>query len=150
VSATDIDSVTISSSFANLDAVNYPEAIVAIKPPQKPPEHLKPGHYHVTVSLDPERVGLDASKIADEVITHLAGLFGSAVKVTLEIEAEILQGVPENVVRTVTVADEGESLESIGLQKISWQHRLTNRVQVVNPPFIPCFLFLLTQPLFIS
>ena len=30
--------------------------------------------YHGTVALDPARVGRDASKVADEVITHLVGL----------------------------------------------------------------------------
>ena len=48
------------------------------------------------------RVVRDAGKIADEVITHLVGLVGSSVRVTLEIEAEIPGGAPENVVRTVT------------------------------------------------
>ena len=43
-----------------------------------------------------------ASRIADEVITHLAGLVGSSVRVTLEIEADIPEGASENVVRTVT------------------------------------------------
>jgi hypothetical protein len=47
-------------------------------------------------------VGRDASRVADEVITHLGGLVGARVKVTLEIEAEVPSGVPENVVRTVT------------------------------------------------
>lgn len=36
------------------------------------------------------------------MIIHLAGLVGAEVKVTLEIEAEVPGGVPENVVRTVT------------------------------------------------
>lgn len=54
------------------------------------------------MSLDPTRVGRDASHIADEVIAHLAGLVGSKVKVTLEIEAEISNGAPDQVVRTVT------------------------------------------------
>jgi hypothetical protein len=54
------------------------------------------------VSLDPARVGRDAGRIADEVIAHLAGLVGSSVKVTLEIEAKVEAGTPENVVRTVT------------------------------------------------
>jgi hypothetical protein len=54
------------------------------------------------VTLNPARVGRDASVIADEVITHLVGLVGSAVRVTLEIEAEIPAGTPDHVVRTVT------------------------------------------------
>jgi predicted AAA+ superfamily ATPase len=62
----------------------------------------KPKRYHGTVTLDPERVGRDAGRIADEVVTHLVGLVGSTVRVTLEIEAEIPAGVSDNVVRTVT------------------------------------------------
>jgi hypothetical protein len=48
------------------------------------------------------RVGRDAGRIAEEVISHLAGLVGSEVVVTLEIEAELPAGAPEGVVRTVT------------------------------------------------
>jgi hypothetical protein len=62
----------------------------------------RPRRFHGTVTLDAARVGRDASKIADEVITHLGGLLGARVKVTLEIEAEVPSGVPEHVVRTVT------------------------------------------------
>jgi len=58
--------------------------------------------FYGTVSLDPARAGRDASRIADEVIAHLSGLVGSEVKITLEIEASIPQGAPDNVVRTVT------------------------------------------------
>jgi hypothetical protein len=47
-------------------------------------------------------VGLDASRIADEVIAHLTGLPSAVVKVTLEIEADVPGGAPDNVVRTVT------------------------------------------------
>lgn len=36
------------------------------------------------------------------MIAHLVGLIGSNVTVTLEIEAEVPAGVPDNVVRTVT------------------------------------------------
>ena len=47
-------------------------------------------------------MGRDASRIAEEVVAHLAGLVGANVTVTLEIEAEIPTGAPDNVVRTVT------------------------------------------------
>ncbi len=62
----------------------------------------KARRYYGTVPLDPTRVGRDAGRIADEVIAHLAGLMGSEVTVTLEIEAKVPNGVPDNVVRTVT------------------------------------------------
>ena len=70
--------------------------------PPKPEQTPKPTRYHGTVVLDSARVGRDASRIADEVITHLVGLVGSNTKITLEIDAEIPAGVPDNVVRTVT------------------------------------------------
>jgi predicted AAA+ superfamily ATPase len=70
--------------------------------PSEPVRAQKPRRYHGTVVLDSARVGRDAGRIADEVITHLVGLVGSSVRVTLEIEAEISQGAPDNVVRTVT------------------------------------------------
>jgi hypothetical protein len=67
-----------------------------------PPPATQPKRFHGTVNLDPTRVGRDAGRIADEVISHLVGLVGAKVKVTLEIEAEVTNGAPDNVVRTVT------------------------------------------------
>ena len=67
-----------------------------------PVESQKPRRYHGSVILDSARVGRDAGRIADEVVTHLVGLVGSSVRVTLEIEAELPEGAPDNVVRTVT------------------------------------------------
>ena len=58
--------------------------------------------YHGSVQLDPTRVGRDASQVADEVIAHIASLLGADVRLTLEIEATIPDGAPEQVVRTVT------------------------------------------------
>lgn len=58
--------------------------------------------FHGSVALDPTRVGRDASRVAEEVIAHLAGLPGAQVTVTLEVEARLPQGAPDNIVRTVT------------------------------------------------
>ena len=70
--------------------------------PSGPTPAPKPKRYHGTVVLDPARVGRDAGRVADEVVTHLVGLVGSNVRVTLEIQADIPTGAPDNVVRTVT------------------------------------------------
>lgn len=61
-----------------------------------------PNRFHGMVMLDATRVGRDAGKIAEEVIAHLASLVGSNVSVSLEISAEIANGVPDHVVRIVT------------------------------------------------
>ena len=58
--------------------------------------------FYGTVNLDPARTGRDASRVADEVVSHLVALMGSDVTVTLEISASLPNGVPDNVIRTVT------------------------------------------------
>jgi predicted AAA+ superfamily ATPase len=68
---------------------------------EPPPEPPKPKRFHGTVDLSPERVGRDAGKIAEEVISHLSGIVGSSLTITLEIEADVPNGVPEKVVRVV-------------------------------------------------
>jgi hypothetical protein len=85
--------------------------------PPTPPEAGKPKRFHGTVELDPTRVGRDAGRIADEVISHLSGLVGADVKVTLEIEAEIPNGAPDNVVRTVTENSRTLKFKNQGFEK---------------------------------
>lgn len=95
--------VTVSDGVTVND---IPEGIVGGKSnsPSTPSvaEDNKPRRYYGTVQLDPARVGRDASRIAEEVISHLVGLVGADVKVTLEIEANLPEGAPEQVVRIVT------------------------------------------------
>ncbi|MBR0790096.1 DUF499 domain-containing protein [Bradyrhizobium manausense] len=57
--------------------------------------------FHGSVRLDSTRVGRDASRIADEVIAHLAGQMGADVTVTIEIEAKLPNGASDQLVRTV-------------------------------------------------
>jgi len=57
------------------------------------------------------------SRIADEVIVHLAGLVGAKVRVTLEIEAEVPSGAPDHVVRTVTENARTLKFTSQGFEK---------------------------------
>ena len=73
--------------------------------------------FHGTVTLDAARVGRDASLIADEVISHLSGLVDAKVAVTLEIEAEVPSGAPQNVVRTVTENSRTLNFTSQGFEK---------------------------------
>ena len=89
-----------------------------IDPPIEPPDpDVKPRRYHGTVVLDTTRVGRDASQIADEVIAHLSGLVGASVTVTLDVEAEIPDGAPDNVVRTVTENSQTLKFTSHGFEK---------------------------------
>lgn len=58
--------------------------------------------FYGNVDIDAMRINRDTPAIANEVIQHLTALNGAKVKITLEIEAEIPDGVPDDVVRTVT------------------------------------------------
>jgi len=91
----------------------------AIAPPTPPgePEDNAPKRFHGTVVLDTARVGRDASRIAEEVIGHLSSLVGAKLTITLEVEAEIPEGAPDHVVRTVTENSRVLKFESMGFEK---------------------------------
>ena len=73
--------------------------------------------YHGTKSLNPERVGRDASELASELISHLQGQVGANVKVTIEIEADIPDGASETLVRTVTENGNTLGLDDHGFEE---------------------------------
>ena len=77
----------------------------------------KARRYHGSVRLDPTRAGRDASQIADEVISHLSGLTGANVRLTLEIEADIPDGAPDQVVRIVTENTRTLKFDDSGFEK---------------------------------
>lgn len=58
--------------------------------------------FHGSVELDSSRLGRAAGQIADEIVSHLAGLVGSKINISLEISADASEGFPEDVVRTVS------------------------------------------------
>ena len=76
-----------------------------------------PKRFYGSISLDATRVGRDAGRIADEVISHLSGLMGASVRVTLEIDAQIPEGVPDRVVRTVTENSRTLKFDNQGFEK---------------------------------
>jgi hypothetical protein len=76
-----------------------PEAPGVMAPPQAAPA---PRRFHGSVPLNALRVGADAGKVAQEVIAHLKGLRGAQVRITLEVEVVVPDGIPDQVVRTVT------------------------------------------------
>ena len=97
------------------------EATAAPGPDERPdegePATALPKRFHGSVSLDATRVGRDASRIADEVISHLTGLMGATVRVQLEIEAEFPNGAPDGIVRTVTENGRTLKFDSQGFEQ---------------------------------
>lgn len=83
---------------------NGAEAGSAVSPPGGAAEPKKAvlRRFHGTARIDATRLSRDVDQIASAVVQHLSGLLGTKVTVTLDIEAEIPSGAPDNVVRTVT------------------------------------------------
>jgi uncharacterized protein len=79
--------------------------------------HTLPKRFHASVTLDPERVGRDAGRIADEVLSHLSALPGTRLTVSMEIGAEMLEGAPEDVQRTVSENSQTLKFDSYGFWK---------------------------------
>jgi hypothetical protein len=86
---------TLTTETGSSDPVDSPV-------PPNPPVKKQANRFYGTVTLDSARVGRDASRVADEVISHLVALMGSDVIVTLEINASLPNGVTDNIIRTVT------------------------------------------------
>jgi len=82
--------------------IGAPAATPTVTPALDPAEARKPRRFHGTVELDPQRVGRDAGKIAEEVIAHLPSLVGGEVTVRLDIDATSSSEDPDNAVRIVT------------------------------------------------
>jgi predicted AAA+ superfamily ATPase len=78
---------------------------------------VRPTRFHGTISLDPERVGRDAGRIAEEVVAHLTGIVGANVRVILEIEAQVVDGISETVERTVMENARTLKFESQGFER---------------------------------
>jgi hypothetical protein len=77
---------------------------------------VQPTHFYGSVKVDAARISRDVGTIANEIIQHLASLPNSEIAVTVEIQAHIPGGVPDNVVRTVsenckTLKFKGQSFE---------------------------------------
>ncbi len=69
--------------------------------PREVGEAVKITRFHGSVLLDSKRLTPDAGKVAEEVLSHLSGLVGAKVDISLEIQVDVSEGIPEDVVRIV-------------------------------------------------
>jgi hypothetical protein len=70
------------------------------EPVKPPPRKVK--SFHGRVELNPVMLGVEASNIAGEVVQHFSSIYGTDVRVTLEIDAKSSDGFTESLVRTVS------------------------------------------------
>ena len=82
------------------------------------PDDSKPllKRFYGTVEVDPMRMNRDAAAIANEVVQHLTALRGATVKISLEIHADIPNGTPDDVARTVM-----ENCRTLGFRNQSFE-----------------------------
>ena len=62
---------------------------------------VAPKRFYGTVKIDATRMNRDVPTISKEVVQHLTDLLTANVDVTLEIQAQVPEGIPENVRRTL-------------------------------------------------
>jgi predicted AAA+ superfamily ATPase len=74
--------------------------IIDVIPKEKEKKTLT--RFYASADLDATRLGRDVGKIAEEVVQHLTSLVGAKAEISLDIRVEVPDGVPDNVVRTVT------------------------------------------------
>ena len=58
--------------------------------------------FYGSVEIDPMRMNRDAPLISNEIVQRLIALKNANINIVLEIEAEFPEGVPEDIVRTIT------------------------------------------------
>ena len=63
------------------------------------------------------RLSSKAGTIGQEVVQHLQALLGADVQITLDIEADVPDGVPDQVVRTVSENACTLKFESFGFEE---------------------------------
>jgi len=75
-----------------------------------------PKRFYGTIRLNPMRLSSDAGTIGQEVVQHLQALLGADVQIILDIQADIPDGVPDQVVRIVSENARTLKFESFGFE----------------------------------
>ncbi|MBK8015115.1 MAG: DUF499 domain-containing protein [Deltaproteobacteria bacterium] len=70
--------------------------------PPPPEPKGPPRRFYGAVEVDADRAVKETARIVEEVLQHLSTLPGAKARVTLDIEVTAPDGMPENVVRTVS------------------------------------------------
>ena len=59
-------------------------------------------HFYMSANLDNVRINRDVNTYVQEIIQHLSAVSGAMVELKLEVEVNAPEGIPNNVVRTVS------------------------------------------------
>lgn len=76
-----------------------------------------PRRFHASTKLNPAKLASNAGQVGDEIVQHLNALVGADVEVTIEVHANVPEGIPENVVRTVSENAKTLKFDSWGFEE---------------------------------
>ena len=98
-----LDAEASTAEKASPAAVTTPGGASVAADAPAPPADAPPvtRRFHGSVTLDPDRLIRRFGDVAQEVIQHLSTTPGAKVSVTVEVQAELPEGAPDHVVRTV-------------------------------------------------
>lgn len=69
--------------------------------PTPPPKPINK-HFYMSAKLDNVRINRDVNNYVQEIIQHLSAVTGATVELKLEVEVNAPDGIPNNIVRTVS------------------------------------------------
>jgi hypothetical protein len=78
---------------------------------------IAPKRFYGTIRLNPMRMASEAGAIGQEVVQHLQALLGADVQITLDIEVDVPDGIPDHVVRIVSENAKTLKFENFGFEE---------------------------------
>jgi hypothetical protein len=84
---------------------------------QDTPEQPKNKRFYMSAQLDTTRIGRDVQKLVEEVISHIASTNGAKVEVTLEVNAQVPDGLSQETARTVSENCQTLKVQSFGFEE---------------------------------
>ncbi|MCL1887243.1 MAG: DUF499 domain-containing protein [Betaproteobacteria bacterium] len=82
----------------------------------KTAETPKNRHFYLTARLDNTRINRDVQRLMEEVISHLTTVEGSQTEILLEVNTTASDGIPHQVVRTVSENCRTLKVQSFGFE----------------------------------
>jgi len=77
-------------------------AQTSLTPEETQSETAKNTQFYMSAQLDTTRIGRDVQKLVEEIINHLTTVDDAQVEVTLELNVKSPNGLPKEVVRTIS------------------------------------------------
>ena len=74
-------------------------------------------HFYMSASLDTTRIGRDVQRLVEEVISHLTSAENAQVEISLELSVKAPEGLPQQIVRTVSENCRTLRVESFGFEE---------------------------------